>query len=53
MGVNGLTTKTIYHSPETPGYTSWVGCWLMPAGKPMISFHQAIGPAKGRYRASK
>ncbi len=53
MGVSELTTKTIYHSPETPGYTSWVGCWLMPGGKPMVSFHQATGPANGRYRASQ
>lgn len=53
MGVSDLSIKTIYHSPEMPGFTSWVGCWLMPGGKPMVSFHQATGPAKGRYRASK
>ena len=21
---------TVYHSPQTPGYTAWVGAWLMP-----------------------
>lgn len=53
LALTDLAIKTIYHSPETPGYTSWVGCWLMPGGTPMISFHQATGPLKGRYRASQ
>ncbi|MFN7922905.1 MAG: sialidase family protein [Bryobacteraceae bacterium] len=53
FGVTDLTTRTVYHSPETPGFTSWVGLWLMPSGNPMVSFHQATGPAQGRYRASK
>jgi hypothetical protein len=50
-GVTELSTRTIYHSPQTPGFTSWVGSWLMPGGKLMVSFHQATGPIKGRYRA--
>src|SRR5262245_43205667 len=51
VGVNELSTRTVYHSPQTPGFTNWVGCWLMPGGKLMVSFHQATGPLKGRYRA--
>ena len=51
VGVKELSTRTIYHSPQTPGFTNWVGCWLMPGGKLMVSFHQATGPLKGRYRA--
>lgn len=37
----------VYHSPQTPGYTCWVGAWLMPDGTPMIAFHQATGPFTG------
>jgi len=36
--------KTIYHSPEKPGYTSWVGLWQMPDGRLQCSFHQITGP---------
>ena len=43
----------VYHSPQTPGYTCWVGCWLMPDGTLMVSFHQATGPLSGRPMASK
>lgn len=25
--------KTIYHSPDTPGWTSWVGLWLTVDGR--------------------
>ncbi len=30
------TRKTIYHSPQTPGYTCWVGAWIMPDLLPPI-----------------
>ena len=36
--------KTIYHSPETPGYTSWVGLWLTGDGRLQCSFTQRTGP---------
>ena len=36
--------KTIYHSPETPGYTSWVGLWKLPNGTIQTDFVQATGP---------
>jgi hypothetical protein len=36
--------KTIYHSPETPGYTSWVGLWLAADGRLQCSFTQRTGP---------
>ncbi|HOW71358.1 MAG TPA: sialidase family protein [Phycisphaerae bacterium] len=37
-------SKTIYHSPETPGYTSWVGFWEMPDGTLYCDFRQVTGP---------
>lgn len=45
--------KTIYHSPQTPGYTCWVGAWIMPDRSLMVAFDQATGPLEGRPRASK
>src|SRR5213075_2106545 len=42
--------RTIYHSPQTPGYTCWVGAWQMPDGSLMATFKQATGPLKGRPR---
>ncbi len=44
---------TVYHSPQTPGYTCWVGTWVMPDETLMISFHQATGPLSGRPHAPK
>jgi hypothetical protein len=44
---------TVYHSPDTPGYTCWAGTWLMPDGTLMVSFHQARGPLTGRPLAPK
>src|SRR3972149_4914501 len=38
---------TVYHSPQTPGYTCWAGTWVMPDETLMISFHQATGPITG------
>ncbi|MBA3481749.1 MAG: exo-alpha-sialidase [Pirellulales bacterium] len=40
--------KQIYHSPQTPGYTCWVGAWAMPDESLMICFTQATGPLEGR-----
>jgi len=40
--------QTIYHSPQKPGFTSWVDAWTMPDGSLMISFTQATGPIEGR-----
>lgn len=34
----------IYHSPETPGYTSWVGLRLLGDGRLQCSFNQLTGP---------
>ena len=42
---------TVYHSPQTPGYTCWVGAWGMPDGGVMVSFTQATGPVSGRPQA--
>lgn len=43
--------QTIYHSPQKPGFTSWVGAWTMPDRSLMVSFTQATGPVEGRPRA--
>src|SRR5690349_20230330 len=48
---NGFSRKTIYHSPQTPGYTSWLGTWLMPDKSLMVCFTQNTGPLEGRSRA--
>lgn len=45
--------QTIYHSPQKPGFTSWVGAWTMPDGSLMTCFTQATGPLKDRPRAPK
>jgi hypothetical protein len=36
--------KVIYHSPETPGYTSWVGMLQLPNGALRCDFRQLTGP---------
>ncbi|MBN2292154.1 MAG: exo-alpha-sialidase [Pirellulales bacterium] len=43
--------RTIYHSPETPGFTCWVYPWIMPDNSIMVCFYQATGPKEGRPRA--
>ncbi len=43
--------ETIYHSPETPGFTCWVYPWIMPDGSIMVSFFQATGREERRFRA--
>jgi len=42
--VTDFVDKTIYHSPETPGYTSWVGLWQLPNGTLCCDFRQITGP---------
>jgi len=44
---------TIYHSPQTPGYTCWAGVWVTPSGSLKVAFHQATGPFTGRPRGRK
>ena len=46
-----FSRRTIYHSPQTPGYTCWVGIWNMPDGSTMMCFTQATGPLEGRPKA--
>lgn len=47
----GLSRKTIYHSPQKPGYSAWAGGWQMPDGSLMVCFTQATGPVHGRPQA--
>jgi hypothetical protein len=43
--------RTIYHSPQTPGYTCWTYAALMPDQSILLGFFQATGPKDGRPRA--
>ena len=36
--------RAIYHSPQTPGYTSWVGLWQLTDGTLCCDFLQLTGP---------
>lgn len=50
--VQEQSRQTIYHSPQTPGYTSWAGIWLMPDSSLVVTFTQITGPVEGwRQRA--
>jgi hypothetical protein len=49
----GHRRQTVYHSPQRPGFTSWVGAWAMPDGSLMCCFTQATGPVEGRPRAPR
>ncbi|MCX7428380.1 MAG: sialidase family protein [Planctomycetia bacterium] len=49
--VADFESRTIYHSPQTPGYTCWVYLWKMQDQSAMAGFYQATGPAEGRPRA--
>ncbi len=44
ISATDFSRTQIYHSPQSPGYTSWVGAWVMPDGSLMVSFTQATGP---------
>lgn len=41
-------TQVIYHSPETPGYTSWCTLWRTPADELRVAFQQVTGPVEDR-----
>jgi hypothetical protein len=45
--------QTIYHSPQSPGFTCWVGAWAMPDGSLITCFTQATGPVNGRIQAPR
>ena len=52
--VRDHSRRTIYHSPQTPGYTCWAGIWTMPDASVMIAFTQVTGPLGGwRQRAPR
>lgn len=36
--------RQIYRSPQTPGYSAWVGLWNLPNGTIQADFVQATGP---------
>ena len=43
-----FSQRTIYHSPETPGYTAWVGLHLLRGGRLLCDFIQQTGPVNSR-----
>ena len=51
MQIRDLERIFVYHSPQYPGFTSWVGLWNMPDDSVMCSFIQATGPLSGRPKA--
>ena len=54
IGAKDFVRRTVYHSPQTPGFTSWAGLWRMPDKSVMLCFTQATGPLTGwRPRAPK
>jgi len=38
-----FSSTVIYHSPQSPGFTCWVGAWMMPDDSVMVAFTQATG----------
>ena len=44
--------RIIYHSPETPGWTCWVGLWQSPDGPIECGFCQITGPRTSKWRLS-
>jgi hypothetical protein len=53
MQIRDLERIFVYHAPQYPGFTSWVGLWNMPDDSVMCSFIQATGPLDGRPKAPK
>lgn len=47
VSVKEFERRTIYHSPQTPGFRCWAGLWTMPDNSLMACFTQATGPAQG------
>jgi hypothetical protein len=42
--------RVLYHSPETPGYTAWVGLWELPDGTVQCDFEEITKPADKQLR---
>ena len=51
MKLHDLERIFVYHSPQYPGFTCWLGLWNMPDQSIMCSFIQATGPLTGRPKA--
>jgi hypothetical protein len=47
----GYRQSSVYHSPQSPGLTEFVGAWTMADGSLMTAFTQATGPLSGRTSA--
>jgi|GEM_PF-529797 len=50
--VTDYSDKVIYHSPDTPGYTSWVGLIQLPDGTLRCDFRQITGPTSNPVSSS-
>lgn len=46
MAATDFTQKTIYHSPEKPGYTAWCTLWRGKNGHLRLAFQQVTGPVE-------
>lgn len=41
---SGFEQRTIYHAPQTPGYTAWCTLWQDHDGSLRLAFQQVTGP---------
>lgn len=41
-----VTQRSIYHSPEKPGYTAWCTLWRAKDGHLRLAFQQVTGPVQ-------
>lgn len=46
MAATDFVQRTIYHSPQTPGYTSWCTLWRATNGHLRLAFLQITGPVE-------
>ncbi|MCX6381444.1 MAG: sialidase family protein [Armatimonadetes bacterium] len=45
--VQGYKRRTLYHSPQTPGFTCWASIWRTWEGEAAVTFTQATGAIEG------
>ena len=46
----GFAERVVYHSPQTPGYTAWVGLWQLPNGRLRYDCLQLTGTKENPWR---
>ena len=46
VSASEFAERTIYHSPQTPGYTAWCTLWKARDGSLRLAFEQVTGPVE-------